>query len=92
MEDITLMRRIVGPELGVKASGGVRSKADVEAMVRAGAARVGASSSVTIVTGGTASEDIGSAHESGGLDRSAGETLTDDEMRWWIRVHGGGRP
>ena len=55
VEDITLMRRIVGPELGVKASGGVRSKADVEAMVRAGATRVGASSSVTIVTGGTAS-------------------------------------
>ena len=55
VEDITLMRRIVGSELGVKASGGVRSKADVEAMVRAGATRVGASSSVTIVTGGTAS-------------------------------------
>jgi deoxyribose-phosphate aldolase len=55
VEDITLMRRVVGPELGVKASGGVRSKADVEAMVRAGATRVGASSSVTIVTGGTAS-------------------------------------
>ena len=52
--DVELMRRIVGPELGVKASGGVRSKADVEAMVRAGATRVGASSSVTIVTGGTA--------------------------------------
>jgi len=55
VEDITLMRRIVGPELGVKASGGVRNKADVEAMVRAGATRVGASSSVTIVTGGTSS-------------------------------------
>ena len=55
VEDIKLMRRVVGPELGVKASGGVRSKADVEAMVRAGATRVGASSSVTIVTGGTAS-------------------------------------
>jgi len=55
VEDITLMRRVVGPDLGVKASGGVRSKADVEAMVRAGATRVGASSSVTIVTGGTAS-------------------------------------
>ena len=55
IEDITLMRRIVGPEMGVKASGGVRSRADVEAMVRAGATRVGASSSVTIVTGGTAS-------------------------------------
>ncbi len=55
IEDITLMRRVVGPEMGVKASGGVRSKADVEAMVRAGATRVGASSSVTIVSGGTAS-------------------------------------
>jgi len=55
IEDITLMRRIVGPEMGVKASGGVRNRADVEAMVRAGATRVGASSSVTIVSGGTAS-------------------------------------
>ncbi|MCA9524844.1 MAG: deoxyribose-phosphate aldolase [Myxococcales bacterium] len=52
-EDIALMRRIVGAEMGVKASGGVRSKADAEAMIAAGATRIGASASVAIVTGGT---------------------------------------
>ncbi len=54
-EDIALMRRTVGPEMGVKASGGVRTYNDVVAMVKAGATRVGASSSVAIVTGGTGS-------------------------------------
>jgi len=52
VEDIALMRRTVGPEMGVKASGGVRTFEDVKAMVNAGATRVGASSSVAIVTGG----------------------------------------
>ncbi len=51
VEDIELMRRIVGPDLGVKASGGVRSTEDVQKMVAAGANRVGASASVAIVTG-----------------------------------------
>ena len=51
-EDIALMRRIVGPELGVKASGGVRTAQDADRMVAAGATRLGASSSVAIVTGG----------------------------------------
>ena len=55
-EDIALMRRIVGPEMGVKASGGMRSKADVDAMVAAGATRIGASASVAIVTGGTSTK------------------------------------
>ncbi|HMQ30958.1 MAG TPA: deoxyribose-phosphate aldolase [Chloroflexaceae bacterium] len=47
--DIALMRRAVGPELGVKASGGVRSLADAQAMVAAGADRIGASAGVAIV-------------------------------------------
>ncbi len=47
--DVALMRRVVGPELGVKASGGVRTLADAEAMVAAGADRIGASAGVTIV-------------------------------------------
>lgn len=51
VEDVELMRRIVGDDLGVKASGGVRSTEDVEKMVAAGANRVGASASVAIVTG-----------------------------------------
>ncbi|WP_255767885.1 deoxyribose-phosphate aldolase [Pseudarthrobacter sulfonivorans] len=50
-EDITLMRRTVGPELGVKASGGVRSLADAQAMIAAGATRIGASSGIAIVKG-----------------------------------------
>ncbi len=55
VEDIKLMRSIVGPDIGVKASGGVRSYADAVAMLKAGANRVGASSSVNIVTGARAS-------------------------------------
>lgn len=49
--DIKLMRRIVGPEMGVKASGGVRSREDALAMIEAGANRLGTSSSISIVTG-----------------------------------------
>ncbi|HXF02170.1 MAG TPA: 2-deoxyribose-5-phosphate aldolase, partial [Arthrobacter sp.] len=48
---IALMRDAVGPQLGVKASGGVRSIDDARAMLRAGATRIGASSSVAIVNG-----------------------------------------
>ena len=49
--DIALMRRTVGPDLGVKASGGVRSLADAQAMIAAGATRIGASSGIAIVKG-----------------------------------------
>ena len=51
-EDVSLMRRVVGDALGVKASGGVRDRASAEAMLSAGATRLGASASVAIVTGG----------------------------------------
>ena len=50
-EDVALMRRLVGAEMGVKASGGVRTREDVEKMALAGANRIGASASVAIVTG-----------------------------------------
>ncbi|MBT2530766.1 deoxyribose-phosphate aldolase [Arthrobacter sp. ISL-48] len=50
-EDVALMRRTVGPGLGVKASGGVRSLADAQAMIAAGATRIGASSGIAIVKG-----------------------------------------
>lgn len=50
-EDVALMRRTVGPSLGVKASGGVRSLADAQAMIAAGATRIGASSGIAIVKG-----------------------------------------
>ncbi|VFS46608.1 Deoxyribose-phosphate aldolase 1 [Budvicia aquatica] len=44
------MRKTVGPDLGVKASGGVRSLSDVEKMMAAGANRMGASAGIAIVT------------------------------------------
>ena len=49
--DVALMKSIVGDELEVKASGGIRSFEDAKAMVEAGATRLGASASVSIVTG-----------------------------------------
>lgn len=51
VEDIALMRRTVGPDVGVKASGGVRSLEDVKRMIEAGATRIGASSGMQIVKG-----------------------------------------
>lgn len=51
VEDIALMRKTVGPDIGVKASGGVRSLQDVQALVEAGATRIGASSGIAIVKG-----------------------------------------
>ncbi|MGO4144784.1 deoxyribose-phosphate aldolase [Paenarthrobacter sp. YAF11_1] len=50
-QDVALMRKTVGPDLGVKASGGVRSLADAQAMIAAGATRIGASSGIAIVKG-----------------------------------------
>jgi deoxyribose-phosphate aldolase len=51
LEDVALMRRTVGPKMGVKASGGIRDFATASAMIAAGATRLGTSSSVAIVTG-----------------------------------------
>ena len=51
-EDVALMRQVVGPDIGVKASGGVRSADDASKMIKAGASRLGASASIAIVTGG----------------------------------------
>ena len=49
VEDVALMRRVVGPEIGVKASGGVRTRQDALAMIEAGATRIGASSALAIL-------------------------------------------
>ncbi len=51
-EDVALMRSVVGPDMGVKASGGVRNIDDAHKMIAAGATRLGASASVAIVSGG----------------------------------------
>ncbi|WP_046213469.1 deoxyribose-phosphate aldolase [Paenibacillus wulumuqiensis] len=56
-EDIALMRKTVGPDVGVKASGGVRSLEDLNQMVAAGATRIGASSGVKIMEGGQSTSD-----------------------------------
>ena len=50
-EDVSLMRKIVGLEMGVKASGGIRTIKDVLKMIKAGANRIGTSSSVEIIEG-----------------------------------------
>lgn len=52
-EDIRLMRETVGPDMGVKASGGVRTREDALAMIDAGATRIGASAGIAIVSGGS---------------------------------------
>lgn len=51
VEDVTLMRRTVGPQMGVKASGGVHNFEEAREMVEAGATRIGASAGVKIVQG-----------------------------------------
>lgn len=51
VEDIELMRAVVGKEIGVKASGGIRNRETAEAMIAAGATRIGASAGIAIVNG-----------------------------------------
>lgn len=54
VEDVNLMRRTVGPEMGVKASGGIRTWDAAVSMIRAGANRLGIGSSIKVMTGGVA--------------------------------------
>jgi len=51
VHDVALMRKVVGPKLGVKAAGGIRTFEDAVAMIEAGATRLGTSSGVALVTG-----------------------------------------
>ncbi|HEL1612311.1 TPA: deoxyribose-phosphate aldolase [Streptococcus suis] len=57
VEDVALMRKTVGPDMGVKASGGARSYEDAIAFIDAGATRIGASSGVAIMKGEKADGD-----------------------------------
>lgn len=57
VEDVALMRRVVGDKAGVKASGGVRSLEDLQNMVKSGASRIGASSGVKIMNGLTSDSE-----------------------------------
>lgn len=56
IEDVALMRRVVGPQLGVKAAGGIRSFQQAQQMIQAGATRIGASVGVQIVQEAPGSE------------------------------------
>lgn len=56
VEDIALMRKTVGPNIGVKASGGVRTREQALAMIEAGANRIGASKGIAIIEAGEADE------------------------------------
>jgi deoxyribose-phosphate aldolase len=51
VDDVALMRRVVGPTMGVKAAGGIRTFSDAPKMIAAGASRIGASASVKIIQG-----------------------------------------
>ncbi len=57
VEDVELMRKTVGSEVGVKAAGGIRSYEQAVAMIKAGANRIGASSSIAIVKGSVGNEE-----------------------------------
>ena len=57
VEDVALMRKTVGPDVGVKASGGVRGLEDAKAMIEAGATRIGTSSGVSIAKGQLSNSD-----------------------------------
>jgi len=68
VHDVALMRRAVGPEMGVKAAGGVRTYEDAESMLKAGATRIGASAGVKIIQG------IGGAKAPAPAPATAGKT------------------
>jgi len=58
IHDVELMRKTVGPEMGVKAAGGVRTFEDADAMIKAGATRIGASAGVKILQGPSKQEPV----------------------------------
>jgi deoxyribose-phosphate aldolase len=64
-EDVSLLRRVVGPSLGVKAAGGIRSYSDAHTMLLAGATRLGTSSGVEIVKQAAGLVEIGRPPASG---------------------------
>jgi len=68
VHDVELMRKTVGPEMGVKASGGVRTFEDADAMIKAGATRIGASAGVKIIQGPSKQESAKS--EAGSSSKS----------------------
>ncbi len=59
--DVALMRKVVGPDFGVKASGGIRTLAQVKAMLAAGATRIGTSSGIAIIKEWQAGKEAGAS-------------------------------
>jgi deoxyribose-phosphate aldolase len=68
--DVALMRKTVGPEMGVKASGGVRTFEDAESMIKAGATRIGASAGVKILQGPSNGPSAGNGSAVGSSTKS----------------------
>ncbi len=59
VHDVELMRKAVGPQMGVKAAGGVRTFEDAQKMIQAGATRIGASAGVKIIQGPSGQSSAG---------------------------------
>src|SRR5215208_1697995 len=70
VHDVALMRKTVGPQMGVKASGGVRTFEDAESMIKAGATRIGASAGVKIIQGPSMQAPAGSGNAVGSPAKS----------------------
>src|ERR1041385_7337949 len=64
VHDVELMRRAVGPQMGVKAAGGVRTFEDAQNMIKAGATRIGASAGVKIIQGPSGQSSSGNGSSS----------------------------
>ena len=71
VHDIELMRKAVGPQMGVKASGGVRTFEDAESMIKAGATRIGASAGVKIIQGPSDQASVKNARVEPSLNEAA---------------------
>ncbi len=65
VHDVALMRRTVGPEMGVKASGGVHTYAEAVSLIQAGATRIGASAGIKIIQGANSAEPEKGTEKSG---------------------------
>ena len=65
VHDVELMRKAVGPQMGVKASGGVRTYEDAASMIKAGATRIGASAGVKIIQGPSGASSAGNGATAG---------------------------
>lgn len=73
VEDVALIRRVVGPDLGIKAAGGIHTAEEARRMIAAGATRIGASASVKIVGGAGNPEQPAAAYGTAHNGHASGE-------------------